>query len=64
MQRIKPYWQKVKARSGLLMAGCCVLLVGGGAGRYFLGLTGNWALYGLIFLCPLLHLLFMKDHHH
>ena len=63
MKRIRLFWQKIKGHSGL-MAVCCVLLLVGGGGLYIAGLAGDWILYGLILLCPLLHFIFMKKIHH
>jgi len=37
-----------------------VVLLLGGFGLYLVGLSGDWVLYGLILLFPLLHFLLMK----
>jgi hypothetical protein len=47
-----------------LAAAACVVLIAGAAGVFLLDFVGDWVLYGLILICPLLHFLLMKGHSH
>lgn len=39
---------------------CCLIPLGGVVLLAFLGVIGEWGLYALILLCPLLHFIFMR----
>lgn len=43
-----------------LMVLCCLISLAAIASLSFLGILGPWGLYALIFLCPLLHFIFVR----
>jgi hypothetical protein len=43
---------------------CCAIPLVAISLMSFYGILGSWGFYGLILLCPLLHLLMMLKHNH
>jgi hypothetical protein len=63
MVSIKQRLRKQIINPKILAWSCCLLLLGGAA-LFFLGAAGDWTLFGLILICPIMHFLMMKDQKH
>lgn len=54
---------KVKKNPFLAMIICCAVPLATIAGFSLLGFLGSWGYYALILLCPLMHIVMMRDMH-
>ncbi|MBW2154638.1 MAG: DUF2933 domain-containing protein [Deltaproteobacteria bacterium] len=55
--------RQIKKNPGLAMVICCALPVGAVLGLSYFGVLGSWGYYGLMLLCPLLHLVMCRMGH-
>lgn len=55
--------QKEMSRHTLIMALCCLMPLAILAVLWMIGVSGSYLVFGLILLCPLLHLLMMRGMH-
>ncbi len=61
---LKTIWQKIKQNHLLMMVVCCVVPIVLVIGLFSLFKVGNYWIWLIILLCPLMHFFMMKGHGH
>lgn len=60
---IKLLIEKIKKNHALAMILCCGIPIVGIMALSFFGILGSWGYYALIIICPIGHLLMMREMH-